>query len=701
MAINLLPTEQKLKLKKQKLASNTQNIEMTEAYKLDKNKPGIKKTGVLSFFKQVVERPKEEKVDVIEEQKAKPMPEKKVILKQKITYKNIFGLNKPKVEYHVPERKPASLQQKSGLGDKIPFVFNKEKKPEPKIVFSTTHADADKEQFPKYKSISAEKVLKPEHVKMKKTKVIEVGTTEQDREKKLSTWQRFKNWLSGLIIKPKKPAEEFKDPDKISKLGGFPKPTDGPIIAVEEKEIIDKKKSDFDYASKIKDIDSQIGQPHEPEKKGALISYATPIELEEEIKEIKKEPKKEDKPLFVPEELKYDHQATKQEKLVASNFIEEKSNIRIDKVIKEEEAKKQAIKKHPSLINKFFAWLSGLFKQHKKIEDKYKATDEIEKSLIKKEGKETKVQAERVLEQPEKSQPLKKEMDKPEGLKEEKISFIPPPVSKIPSAPAPKPEKIEDNLHNVPLPPPAQEIPKPDITKDIPVPSAPLAADQDDKKDSKTMIKPQGFNGDQVNWEVNLIPEEAQEKEIPVSKILVLVMSVIISIGLVFGGWLWANYYYNTISVTISEVDAEIANIQSEIARFENLQDDAKNLQQKIENVDLLLEKHIYWSEFFNKLEFYTLAEVYYENMTADVNGTIILTAVSDTYENSIKQLYVFNEADDFVTDVTISGITKNGTTAGVIAGEEINDSQLSNSNETVRFNVNLTINPALFYYLN
>ena len=204
-----------------------------------------------------------------------------------------------------------------------------------------------------------------------------------------------------------------------------------------------------------------------------------------------------------------------------------------------------------------------------------------------------------------------------------------------------------------------------------------------------------------MDWEVNLIPEDALEKEIPLSKILYLVMSLIISCALVFGGWLWANYYYNTISITINEISSEITIKNAEIGQYRQLQKDVSALRQTIGNVQGLLDKHVYWSEVFNKLEEYTVSGVYFKSMTADINGSVALSAVGKDYETAVRQLFVFDKASDFVTDITISNIVfAQESAASVIApsSEEIIAPAI-NGEESVAFTVNLSILPSIFYY--
>jgi len=530
---------------------------------------------------------------------------------------------------------------------------------------------------------------------------VEVTSGELIGSQKKSAWQKFKAWVAGLFSGKTK--EEFKDPDNISKLEGFPKPKDGPIEAIEEKTIIDKR-PEIEYESKKQEIDKKIGQPKEAKEKGKLFSYATPIEVEEEITVEKPADKQESRPEFKPESLSYDQIPPKQEKIVASNFLDQSTNINMDKVIHEEGQVKGRAKKEvkKGLWQRLMDWLANLFQKKEK--------DKIDMPLP-------------PAPLPEKTKPADKEEApvKPDlyqkfqsDKKEEKYEAKPEPnlVAPAPMPEAPLPPKPDIKKEFVPeelqREQKINELPPKDF--DVPPPPKPAATISEqptpDKKnedqEEEKLSRPMGFNGEQVNWEVNLIPEEAQEKEVPVSKILILVASVITAIGLVFGGWIWANYYYNTITVTIGKVDQEIADLQTQIAEYGDVQDKAESLQQQIENVELLLEKHVYWSEFFNQLEMYTNSDVYYKNMTADINGNITLAAVTDDYESVIRQLYVFREADDFVTDVTISNIARQESDDAPSANQETEETEVAvNNEEAVDFTVNLTINPSLFYFLN
>lgn len=73
-----------------------------------------------------------------------------------------------------------------------------------------------------------------------------------------------------------------------------------------------------------------------------------------------------------------------------------------------------------------------------------------------------------------------------------------------------------------------------------------------------------------------------------------------------------------------------------------------------------LLNKHVYWTKFFDKFEQYTLPAVYYPSgVSTDLSGTLSLTGVAPDVETIIEQLVVYRAATDFVASVNIDNITR------------------------------------------
>jgi hypothetical protein len=97
MAINLLPSEEKAKIKKEKQLM-APLIQMTGPVRAEKKpSPAIKGGGVLGFFKQAFQSPKKR---VTEEDKA--LSEKKVLVEEKIIFQAPKEPTKPRVDFTRP-----------------------------------------------------------------------------------------------------------------------------------------------------------------------------------------------------------------------------------------------------------------------------------------------------------------------------------------------------------------------------------------------------------------------------------------------------------------------------------------------------------------------------------------------------------------------------------------------------------------------
>ncbi len=329
----------------------------------------------------------------------------------------------------------------------------------------------------------------------------------------------------------------------------------------------------------------------------------------------------------------------------------------------------------------------------------------------------------------------------PTVVSEKKVSLPPPPPAPVvsqpeqkpsvapvapppPPPPAPKPEpKKQEAVPVSPIELVAEEksniLPKPEPKKDADVPMPPPPPVQQAAHVSlwariKGMFSRSGKSekggqptasalgkstGDVLspqaglNWEVNLVPEEALEQEISISRVLSLATFAIIAAGLVFGGWLWANWYYNSITTSINKISNDITIADIQISSYQNLQNEVSSLRQQIDDVQTLLDKHVYWSSIFTQIEQHTTPDVYFTNMTADVNGSIQLSAVGKNYDAAIKQLMVLQAADTFVTSVTVSDIAfqsvSEGTTTAVTTTVDA----------PVTFSISMTVTPQVFYF--
>lgn len=155
---------------------------------------------------------------------------------------------------------------------------------------------------------------------------------------------------------------------------------------------------------------------------------------------------------------------------------------------------------------------------------------------------------------------------------------------------------------------------------------------------------------DSDQFGVNLIPEE-MVSEVNQKKILfTLLYTVIISIFILGVG-------YITIQFIQLQEAKKIQKLQQDIQQAENdfisKSDDLKALiryQQTYDNINLLLDSHIYWDKLFNFLEQNVADDVYFLNVTADKNGVVNMSIVAKSYEALANQYLIFKQAPEVIS---------------------------------------------------
>ncbi len=242
-----------------------------------------------------------------------------------------------------------------------------------------------------------------------------------------------------------------------------------------------------------------------------------------------------------------------------------------------------------------------------------------------------------------------------------------PPVSEpLPIAPAdltpPAPESVLSQP-NIVTPP---EAPKPD----------------GEHKSHQPFHWPMSFNhkDNGRGFAVNLIPTSFRMRnwqQVTMIAIWSFLGALIISAALYGGLWWWGDRLQNQRSA----LDDQIATVQQRIARFEVLRDDLAQTETTIKDMQMLINQHVYWTNFFAALERFTLADVYFDGVTAGLNGVMSFSAHAPDYLTAAKQVKLLQqpEALSFVLSASVN--------------------QMSGSNESgVNFTIDLVINPLLYY---
>lgn len=179
---------------------------------------------------------------------------------------------------------------------------------------------------------------------------------------------------------------------------------------------------------------------------------------------------------------------------------------------------------------------------------------------------------------------------------------------------------------------------------------------------------------------VDLVPQLSKVKswkQISSLMILALVASLGVVVVFYFGLLTWDG----RLKALSSALREDIIETEKSLLTFQDSVQRINDTGKEIERVYDLLNKHIYWTNFFTLLEKYTLAEVTFAGFAAANNGALTLNATAPDFQSMAKQLKILQteEAKEFVSSVDISGGTQAET--------------------GVNFSMSLVLNPNLFYY--
>ena len=159
------------------------------------------------------------------------------------------------------------------------------------------------------------------------------------------------------------------------------------------------------------------------------------------------------------------------------------------------------------------------------------------------------------------------------------------------------------------------------------------------------------------NLDVNLLPFGSN---IPTTKKMfsVLIIAFIVSSLLVFVIYFAYHIYKGKIIKEHNGLENQLNLYMEDSKKFDDLIYEINIWQGKIEEIETLLNEHIYWTKFFEKLEENTLPNVKFTSFAGTVGSVITLQATAPDYQTVSKQWIHLQKAEDFVKEVSISGAT-------------------------------------------
>lgn len=167
-------------------------------------------------------------------------------------------------------------------------------------------------------------------------------------------------------------------------------------------------------------------------------------------------------------------------------------------------------------------------------------------------------------------------------------------------------------------------------------------------------------------------------------KFFIMFFSLGLSVIILFSLYVLTSWYQSFTINKINEIKNKIKETHNRIDVYEKRKDEIIEFQTKLNAIDYLIQNHIYNTNLLENLEKYTLTNVYYNNLNADVQGNVSISAVTDSFASVAKQLIVFQQAKDFVEFVEI-----NSATFGDLSDKNV---------LPVSFDINLKVNNNVFF---
>ena len=181
---------------------------------------------------------------------------------------------------------------------------------------------------------------------------------------------------------------------------------------------------------------------------------------------------------------------------------------------------------------------------------------------------------------------------------------------------------------------------------------------------------------------VDLIPTAARTRSWGqvINLLLTAFLGSTIIVG-IFYGFLF--FQVKNVELQKNTRSDQITNLEKKILDYEDLNNDISQLGEEIKAIHKLLSFHLYWTNFFQLLEKYTVAEVYYSGLSAGNGGAITLQAVGTDFNSVARQIKVLQqeEALEFVVSADVSS------------------AQYNDSEGNIDFDITLVLNPLLFTY--
>jgi hypothetical protein len=187
--------------------------------------------------------------------------------------------------------------------------------------------------------------------------------------------------------------------------------------------------------------------------------------------------------------------------------------------------------------------------------------------------------------------------------------------------------------------------------------------------------------------EVNLIKDEMREGFDLAKHGKTLLFALFVSALFILEIYLGLNWWSAYEEKRLAETEDRFNAVSQEIREMKNKSDQIIAFRQRVELADALLNRHIYWSNFFTWLEQNTLSSVSYDGLSGKNDGQYNLNASTRAFRDVSWQARLFLD-DPMVSSVKIDE------GSGERDFSNINN---NDSGDNISFSIDLKIDPKIF----
>lgn len=181
------------------------------------------------------------------------------------------------------------------------------------------------------------------------------------------------------------------------------------------------------------------------------------------------------------------------------------------------------------------------------------------------------------------------------------------------------------------------------------------------------------------DFQVNLLSEDVVSHVNPRQKLIQLGLIALGAIVVVVGADVGLGVYKGTVDKDLLATQQEVATTAATVTALQQKTQNIQTVTSRVSAIKTILANHVYWTQFFSRLEKYTLRTVTYgADFSGNLQGGITLSAKTSSFEELAKQYLLLQQAvqsKDFISSFSISGAVKK---PGTVQGQDEIDFSIS-----------------------